>query len=668
MKKLTGLLLAALMLALPFAQTAAITDLGEDTPADTRMISSETVIDTDGSDGYSGDYVVIMNPNTNASSRMSTGNMSGKIITELDPQPEIASAENEGLYTIDVDGRLAEQAMQAGLDKAPEAKGDNRSLSFEVGDTRNFIIAAYSPVASYYVQFKVLAKGEHCYIWTPTTTDPNAWPLDSLDPDFAQIAADTFDQKYVLMQQSFGDHYNGDYGDGRLHLLYYNIDDGWNPDVSGYVAGYFSSYDFYTNGMPIVNIDTYPGVYYPDPNGEPVCDVARTYNVMVHEYQHLINYSECGYTDTWINECMSAAAEEICFPGSSVSRRIMSWINYDFRVNDDWSTPPAETEYEPSYTLQNGFPMFSWADNIEVSDTLVLYAQVSLFAQYIYTHHGNGFFRQLMERLADGNNFVNAYQSITGQNAANFVAGYRVALTANTTQEEYDGRYGFKMQEGYDPAEYHDVQNLYSLLCPVVFTGTSCNIGGCGAICVKPVDGVYYPPSGAASGLKYYGITRTNIIPSPVAATGVLLESGAAKIYVGETIELSAVIVPAQANDYTLEWSVSDPAIAELNALGRTATLTGLAPGAVTVTVTAYDNVSGETYSASASVVVREFPMGDMDGDGSITANDALLILRASLGLIELTPDQRARADADGDGAITANDALIILRRSLGLA
>lgn len=666
MKRLTGLLLALLMLAAPVANAAANTVPAAAAPADTRMISTQTVIDTDGSDGYSGDYVVILNPNESPSSRMSTGNMSGKIITEVEEHPASAGADTDGAFLIDVDGKLAEQAREMGLDKPPASQRSDKSVSFEVGDTYTFMVLNYNPLPTYYVEFEVLAKGEHCYIWTPTSTAANVWPLDEIDPSFAQMAADTFDSKFDLMQSSFGDHDNGSDGDGRLNILYYNIDDGWQPG-QGYVGGYFSAYDLYINGMPILNIDTYPGVHYVSPEGEVTNDISRTYNTMVHEYQHLINYSECGYTDTWINECMSAAAEEICFPGSSVSRRIMSWINYDFRDNDDWDNPPVETEYNPEFTLQNGFAMYDWSNDIETADLLVLYAQVSLFAQFIYTRHGNTFFHSLMQQLVNGSSFSGAYRNITGQNAADLVADYRVALTANTTQEEYDGRYGFKPQEGYDPAEYHDVQNLYSLLCPVVFTGTACQISGGGAICVKPVDGVYYPPSGAATGLKYYGITRNNEPPAPVPLSGVSLEVDAAKLYVGSSMEIRALVQPGNASDYTIEWSVSDPEIISLSAEGDTATVTGLAPGAAVVTAQAYDNVTGETYTASATVTVREFIFGDVDGDGTVTANDALLALRYSLGIIELTPEQLARADVDCSGAVNANDALWILRRSLGL-
>lgn len=59
--------------------------------------------------------------------------------------------------------------------------------------------------------------------------------------------------------------------------------------------------------------------------------------------------------------------------------------------------------------------------------------------------------------------------------------------------------------------------------------------------------------------------------------------------------------------------------------------------------------------------------LGDVDGDGALSYNDALTVLRASIGLATLTPEQEALADFDGDGGLSYNDALMILRASIGL-
>ena len=59
--------------------------------------------------------------------------------------------------------------------------------------------------------------------------------------------------------------------------------------------------------------------------------------------------------------------------------------------------------------------------------------------------------------------------------------------------------------------------------------------------------------------------------------------------------------------------------------------------------------------------------LGDVDGDGSIKAADARLVLRASVGLEKLSAEAIAAADADRDGQIKAADARLVLRASVGL-
>lgn len=60
----------------------------------------------------------------------------------------------------------------------------------------------------------------------------------------------------------------------------------------------------------------------------------------------------------------------------------------------------------------------------------------------------------------------------------------------------------------------------------------------------------------------------------------------------------------------------------------------------------------------------QEWILGDVDGNGSVNAADALLTLQAATGKIELDFMQELLADVDGDedGLITVNDALLILQ------
>ena len=504
--------LLAICLVLSVAPAFAAGDVQE--PTAVRGVQNSISIDEDPADGYEGEYVVIYNPSTTASNSLSTGNLTGLIETEVQPNlvaPDMRRASDGELpiYKIDVDSEMSELAKTA----EPGPKREPTRESYTAGSIKTFRIAQkYSPTGSGDVAFECLCVGEHCYIWTPVSSDSNTYPLDEIDTTFAKMAADEFDSKFDLMQSSFGEHENGS-GDGKLHMLYYNINDGWSGS-GGYVAGFFSASDLYYNSLPILNIDTYPGVYYQNPSsGNVYKRMDDTYNTMVHEYQHLINYSNTSGMDVWLNECFSAAAEEICYPGSSVVGRIQSWENYFYSANNDWLNPPAEFEYQSSFQLHNGYSMYNWNDNI--SDILALYAQVSLFAQYLFTRFGNSIYRQISDRYSYSE--TTAITDATGVSCAELVKDFRVAVTANAAQDQYGGIYGFKVQNGYDPSQYHNVQSPYDLLSPVIFTGTICAVKGGGAITVKPVDGVYYPPSDADPNLQYIGIK----LASPYVVTAV---------------------------------------------------------------------------------------------------------------------------------------------------
>jgi hypothetical protein len=64
----------------------------------------------------------------------------------------------------------------------------------------------------------------------------------------------------------------------------------------------------------------------------------------------------------------------------------------------------------------------------------------------------------------------------------------------------------------------------------------------------------------------------------------------------------------------------------------------------------------------------RSFPIrGDINNDGQIRSNDAILALRISAALLEPSAYQKWSADMNNDGNIRANDSILILRASAGL-
>ncbi|MCR5808386.1 MAG: Ig-like domain-containing protein [Clostridiales bacterium] len=592
-------------------------------------------LDTDPTGGYEGDYVVIYNPSTIASTstEYSTGDMSGLIETEVDPNAKSPSGENV-LYRIDVDAEIAEQNA---LRPSVRPKEGER-VSYNVGDTHTFTISNYSPGPSS-LSFKCVAKGEHCYVWTPAQNNTNYYPLDVIDATYPGIVAEEFDSIYDLMNSSFGDHSNGTQGDGRVHLMYYNIADSWQPgSTSGYVAGYFSSYDFNTNAVPMIHIDTYPCVYYVNQStNEPVYDLENSYSVFCHEYQHLINYSITNGMDTWLNESMSAAAEEICYPGSSVIPRIQSWENYYYSRNDDWLNPPHEFNYTSGYELHNGYSMYKW--NSSLSNVLPLYSQVSFFSQYLFTHYGNTIFKSITQQYSNTGSAVSAIANATGADTSELVKNFRIALVANDPVS-YDGLYGFTPQNGYDPEQYHSVQNPYDLLGPVVFTGSQCSIAAGGAIVIKPIDGLYFPASGADSHLEYIGIKRKPD-PDPVNLWGVALSPSEGSVYVGNTLSLRVIRYPSGANNYDAVWSSSDESIATVTGSRYSALIRGISPGTVTITILATDLTTFRSFEKSIEIEVKPMP----------TLDEALNVLNGSLEFTS-TGDYPWAVDTNYEGRI----------------
>ncbi|HEY7567964.1 MAG TPA: dockerin type I domain-containing protein [Gemmatimonadaceae bacterium] len=95
-----------------------------------------------------------------------------------------------------------------------------------------------------------------------------------------------------------------------------------------------------------------------------------------------------------------------------------------------------------------------------------------------------------------------------------------------------------------------------------------------------------------------------------------------------------------------------------------------LAPGTYVDTVTVHaDGVAGAPAGYIDTLVVTAGApiVGDVDGDGSITTGDALIILRSLVGLPIVASAVVANGDANCDGRVTAADAQLILQLDVGI-
>ena len=70
------------------------------------------------------------------------------------------------------------------------------------------------------------------------------------------------------------------------------------------------------------------------------------------------------------------------------------------------------------------------------------------------------------------------------------------------------------------------------------------------------------------------------------------------------------------------------------------------------------------TIVTTTTLLEPEPVCGDADGDGRITAADALVALRTAVGLAACEP---ARCDVNGDTAVNSSDALLVLRAAVSL-
>lgn len=77
------------------------------------------------------------------------------------------------------------------------------------------------------------------------------------------------------------------------------------------------------------------------------------------------------------------------------------------------------------------------------------------------------------------------------------------------------------------------------------------------------------------------------------------------------------------------------------------------------------DNGEGDRISFKDK---KEIALGDVDRDGKITTDDALLQLKKIVELEELHGVASCVADIDGDGKVTADDALAVLKNVVGLS
>jgi hypothetical protein len=99
------------------------------------------------------------------------------------------------------------------------------------------------------------------------------------------------------------------------------------------------------------------------------------------------------------------------------------------------------------------------------------------------------------------------------------------------------------------------------------------------------------------------GDTDIPPIPVPVPVSGVSLNTSKIELAIDGTFQLAATVSPANADNQSISWFTSDPAIATVTNNGK---VTAIAPGTATITVSTYDG----DYTANCTIVVTDNSVG----------------------------------------------------------
>lgn len=148
---------------------------------------------------------------------------------------------------------------------------------------------------------------------------------------------------------------------------------------------------------------------------------------------------------------------------------------------------------------------------------------------------------------------------------------------------------------------------------------------------------------------------EVTIVGEQVDPTGISLDVTAQEIKVGEDLEITATIEPAEATDKTVSWETSDGTIVSVDASGL---VTGLAVGGP-VTITAKSNAD-ETIFATAQITVIETPVEGIDVDKetvSLQLGESETVT-ATVTPVEAT-NKELKWETSNDGVVTVVNGVI---------
>ncbi|MFD0051255.1 Ig-like domain-containing protein [Actinomycetes bacterium NPDC127524] len=383
-------------------------------------------------------YAVISNESTDGYSKEPTGAFSLKsMMQSMDKSMKPSKIQLDYNKPFDVESNRGKK-----LNKSTKSI----EKSYNIGETKYFWVSNLATDQDYQISARLAYSG----------TKANVWVNDNQISDAnAERLGREFDTKiYSSVTNNFG--YPSDIdNNGKVNILTYDIQDGFTGS-GGYVAGYFWAGDLFnltnSNRSEIFYIDTYPAMGM----GSSTKDVTAAYDTLAHEFQHMVNFNQnvsiersSSNMDTWLNEGLSMAAEQI-YKGAGLQDRI------DY--------------YNSTSSIQNGHSLLYWDDD---GDTLANYSLSYLFVQYIkiQANQGDRIFKEILQ---DPDNNYKAIEDVAKKYISpdmtfgKLMSDFRIALLL----KQPTGLYGFKGDSFFDSIQKK------------IFTGSSINLRGGGAVVI----------------------------------------------------------------------------------------------------------------------------------------------------------------------------------------
>lgn len=378
-RKIAVLLCAAMVLGSLTAcgSNQAETEMDVSKNASAEMELSEGVGDYEGElsdasgslDGVS--YVMIYNPyiynesdenGTPSPAVLNTGDFSSQIVMGMNRAGDLGS-----------DIEVPVNISQAEINKDVDTSGANREgvragamdPEYSLYDTHEFFHSAPEMISTVKDTFECLYVGEYCYIWS----------LDgSISEADAAVMGQEFDTNIYLKDvEAFGTARFTDNG-GKVNLLFYPLKEG--------IGGFFTLADIFSSA----EVNETLAEAYKFNTDHAIVHINSRYvtenpgyakSTMTHEFQHLIcasdcfNYSETPVMKTWLNEAMSAYAEEMVYPGIKEE----GYYNQFFYLSDNFR------KGQSLYNFDTTFDEYIGA-----------YGVVYLFSQYLSEIAGDDVF------------------------------------------------------------------------------------------------------------------------------------------------------------------------------------------------------------------------------------------------------------------------------------